>query len=66
MKKPKMNKIVEICLKNKAFRENYQKKKEDPNKVAVTFLKNKKENKKDSEIEIFMEWFSNQRFPEEE
>jgi hypothetical protein len=66
MKKPKMNKMVEICLKNKAFRENYQKKKEDPNKVSVTFLKNKKENKKDSEIEMFMDWFSNQRFPEEE
>ena len=66
MKKPKMNNMVEICLKNKAFRENYQNKKEDPNKMAVTFLKNKEENTKDSEIEMFMEWFSNQRFPEEE
>jgi hypothetical protein len=66
MKKPKMNKIVEICMQNKAFRENYQKKKEEPNKVAVIFLKNKEENTKNSEIEMFMEWFSNQRFPEEQ
>ena len=66
MKKTKMNKMVEICMQNKAFRESYQNKKEDPEKLSVTFLKNKEEILKDSEIEMFMEWFSNQRFPEEE
>jgi len=65
MKKTKMNKMVEICMQNKAFRESYQNKKEDPEKLSVTFLKNKEEILKDPEIEIFMEWFSNQRFPEE-
>jgi K+/H+ antiporter YhaU regulatory subunit KhtT len=65
MKKPKMNKMVEICMHNKAFRESYQNKKDDSQKVTVTFLKKKEENKNDSEIEMFMEWFSNQRFPEE-
>ena len=65
MKNPKMNKMVEICMLNKAFKESYQNKKEDPQKMTVTFLKNKEENTKDSEIEMFMEWFSNQRFPEE-
>ena len=39
---------------------------QDPNTVSVTFLKNKEDNTKDTEIEMFMEWFSNQRFPEEE
>ena len=39
---------------------------QDPNMVSVTFLKNKENNTKDTEIEMFMEWFSNQRFPEEE
>ena len=66
MKKNKMNKMVEICMQNKAFRESYQNKKEDPEKISVTFLKNKENNKKDSEINMFMEWFSNQRFPEME
>jgi len=66
MKKPKMNKMVEICMRNKAFRENYQNKPQDPNTVSVTFLKNKENSTKDTEIEMFMEWFSNQRFPEEE
>ena len=66
MKKNKMNKMVEICMQNKAFRESYQTKKEDPEKISVTFLKNKENNKKDSEINMFMEWFSNQRFPEME
>ena len=65
MKKTKMHKMVEICMQNKAFRESYQNKKEDPEKLSVTFLKNKEEILKDSEIEMFMEWFSNQRFPEE-
>jgi hypothetical protein len=65
MKKPKMNKMVKICMQSKAFRESYQNKKEDPQIMTVTFLKNKKENMKDLEIEMFMEWFSNQRFPEE-
>jgi len=64
MKKPKMNKMVEICMQNKAFRESYQNKKDDSQKVIVTFLKKKEENMNDSEIEMFMEWFSNQRFPE--
>ena len=66
MKKNKMNKMVEICMQNKAFRESYQNKKEYPEKISVTFLKNKENNKKDSEINMFMEWFSNQRFPEME
>ena len=66
MKKPKINKMVEICMRNKTFRESYQNIPQDPNKVSVKFLKNKEENKKDTEIENFMEWFSNQRFPEEE
>jgi hypothetical protein len=65
MKKPKLNKMVEICMQNKAFRESYQNKKDDPQKVTVTFLKKKEANSKDAEIEMFMEWFSNQRFPEE-
>jgi hypothetical protein len=64
MKKPKINKMVEICMQNKAFRESYQKKNEDPQKINVTFLKNKEDVMKDEEIEMFMEWFSNQRFPE--
>ena len=66
MKKPKMNKMVEICLRNKAFRDSYQNMSQDPNKISVTFIKNKEDNKKDTEIEMFMEWFSNQRIPEEE
>ena len=64
MKKPKMNKMVEICMNNKAFRDSYQNMPQDPNKVSVTFLKNKEDNTNDTEIEVFMEWFSNQRFPE--
>jgi hypothetical protein len=66
MKKPKMNKMVEICMNNKAFRDSYQNMPQDPNKVSVTFLKNKEDNTNDTEIEVFMEWFSNQRFSEEE
>lgn len=65
MKKPKLNKMVEICMQNKAFRESYQNKKEDPQKVTVTFLKKMEDTSKDDEIKMFMEWFSNQRFPEE-
>ncbi len=61
-----MNKMVEICMRNKAFRERYQNMPQDPNTVSVTFLKNKEDNTNDTEIEMFMEWFSNQRFPEEE
>ena len=64
MKKPKMNKMVEICMRNKAFRESYQNKPQETDTVSVTFIKNKKVNTKDTEIEMFMEWFSNQRFPE--
>ena len=66
MKKPKMNKMVEICMRNKAFKENYQNKPQKNDTVSVTFLKNKEDNTKDTEIKMFMEWFSNQRFPEEE
>ena len=66
MKIPKINKMVEICMSNKAFRENYQNKPQKNDTVSVTFLKNKEDNTKDAEIEMFMEWFSNQRFPEEE
>ena len=66
MKKPKMNKMMEICMKNKAFGESYQNMPQDSNMVSVTFLKNKEDNIKDIEIEMFIEWFSNQRFPEEE
>ena len=61
-----MNKMVEICMRNKAFRESYQNKPQETDTVSVTFLKNKEDNTKDSEIEMCMEWFSNQRFPEEE
>jgi hypothetical protein len=66
MKKPKMNKMVEICMRKKAFRESFQNMPQDPNAVSVTYLKNKEDNTKDTEIEMFMEWFSNQRLPEEE
>jgi len=60
----KMNKMVEIAMQNKAFRERYQNKKEDKQKVSVTFFKIKENNMEDSDIEKIMEWFSNQRFPE--
>jgi hypothetical protein len=66
MNKPKMNRIVEICMSNNAFKDSYQKMPQDPNKISVTFLNSKEDNSKDSDIEMFMEWFSNQRFPEEE
>jgi hypothetical protein len=59
-----MNKMVEICMLNKAFRESYQKINEDHKKTNVTFLKNKEDVLKDKEIEMFMEWFSNQRHSE--
>jgi hypothetical protein len=39
---------------------------QDLNTVSVTFLKNKEDNTKETDIEMFMEWFSNQRIPEEE
>ena len=61
-----MNKMVEICMRNKAFRDNYQNMHQKAETVSVTFLKNKEDNTNDTEIEMFMEWFSNQRFPEEE
>ena len=64
MDKPKMNKMVEIAMQNKAFRESYQKPETDQQKVSVTFFKNKENNMNDKEIEMIMEWFSNQRFPE--
>ena len=66
MKNTKINKMVEICMNNKAFRDSYQNMQQDPNTVSVTLLKNKEDNTNDTEIEMCMEWFSNQRFPEEE
>ena len=41
MKKPKMNKMVEICMRNKAFRENYQNMPQDPNTVSVSYVGSK-------------------------
>jgi len=64
MKKQKMNKMVEICMQDKAFRESNEKKVDVPRKVTVP-LPEKVDTSKDAEIEMFMEWFSNQRFPEE-
>ena len=64
MKKQKMNKMVEICMQDKAFRKNYEKKVDLPRKVTVP-LPEIVDTSKDAEIEMFMEWFSNQRFPEE-
>ena len=64
MKRQKMNKMVEICMRNKAFRESYEKKVDVPRKVTVP-LPEKVDTSKDAEIEMFMEWFSNQRFPDE-
>jgi ribosomal protein S17 len=64
MKKQKMNKMVEICMQDKAFRESYEKKVDVLRKVTVP-LPEKVDTFKDAEIEMFMEWFSNQRFPEE-
>ena len=61
-----MNKMVEIYMRNKTFRERYQNMPQVKDIVSVTFLKNKEDNIKDIEIEMFMEWFSNQRIPEEE
>ena len=64
MDKPKMNKMMQIAMQSKAFRESYQNKKEDQQKVSVTFIKNIENKMEDREIEMIMEWFSNQRFPE--
>ena len=64
MKKQKMNKMVEICMQDKAFRENYEKKVDVPRKVTGP-LPEIVDTSEDAEIEMFMEWFSNQRFPEE-
>ena len=64
MKKQKMNKMMEICMQNKVFRESYQNKVDAAQKVTVS-LPEKKDTHKVAEIEMFMEWFSNQQFPEE-
>jgi len=64
MKKPKMNEMMEIAMQSKAFREHYQNKVVDQQKMTATFFKNKENNLADKEIEMIMEWFSNQRFPE--
>ena len=50
----------------KTFRENYKNKPQKNDIVSVTFLKKEEDNTKDAEIEMFMDRFSNQRFPEEE
>ena len=63
MKKPKMNEMAEIAKQSKAFRDCYQNKVEDQQKMTATFFKNKEYNLADKEIEMIMEWFSNQRFP---
>ena len=63
MAQNKMNKMVELALQDKTFRENYENKKQDRDKISTTFLKNKEDNMKDEEIELVMEWLENQRFP---
>ena len=65
MKEPKMNKMAKICMHNKAFRDSYQNLSQEPNKISVNFLNKKVVNAKNVEIEKIMEWFANQRFPEE-
>jgi len=64
MKKPKMNEMMEIAMQSKAFRKHYQNKVQDEQKFTTTFFKNKENNLADKEIEMIMEWFSNQQFPE--
>ena len=61
-----MNKMVELALQDKTFRENYENKKQNRDKISTTFLKNKEDNMKDEEIELVMEWLENQRFPKQE
>ena len=57
----KMNKMVELSLQNKAFRESYQNKKQGQQKLSATFLKNKENKIGDKERELLMEWLGNQR-----
>ena len=52
MDKPKMNKMVEIAMQNKAFRESYQKPETDQQKVSVTFFKNKENFIKPRDFEL--------------
>ena len=66
MKQNKMNKMVELALQDKTFRENYENKKQHRDQISTTFLKNKEDNMKDEEIELVMEWLENQRFPKQE
>ena len=66
MAQNKMNKMVELALQDKTFRENYENKKQNRDKISTTFLKNKEDNMKDEEIELVMEWLANQRFPKQE
>ena len=66
MAQNKMNKMVELALQDKTFRENYESKKQNREKISTTFLKNKEDNMKDEEIELVMEWLENQRFPKQE
>ena len=61
-----MNKMVELALQDKTFRENYENKKQNRDKISTTFLKNKEDNMKDEEIELIMEWLENQRFPKQD
>ena len=66
MKQNKVNKMVELALQDKTFRENYENKKQNRDKISTTFLKNKEDNMKDEEIELIMEWLENQRFPKQD
>ena len=66
MKQNKVNKMVELALQDKTFRENYENKKQNRDKISTTFLKNKEDNMKNEEIEKVMEWLENQRFPKQE
>ena len=66
MAQNKMNKMVELALQDKTFRENYENKKQNRDKISTTFLKNKEDNMKDEDIELVMEWLANQRFPKQE
>ena len=65
MKEPKMNKMAKICMQNKVFIDSYQNLSQEPNKFSVNFLNKNVVDAKNVEIEKLMEWFTNQRFPEE-
>ena len=54
--------MVEICMQNKSFRESYQNKKEDPQKVTVTFLKKMGDTSKDDSLEASIRYLKFKRF----